>query len=120
MFKRFRAMTTSDPKRMFVDNIGAIRRMNQRDPATIGTQKRPGDDLLGYCEVHIEQGPVLEARSLPVGVVSAIAVYLYNVLSRRVLTMIAAIFRVIAYRAATGRVRAFIIVCHVKASLAHS
>lgn len=37
MFKRFRAMTTSDPKRMFVDNIGAIRRMNQRDPATIGT-----------------------------------------------------------------------------------
>jgi class 3 adenylate cyclase/tetratricopeptide (TPR) repeat protein len=37
MFRRFRAMTTSDPKRMFVDNIGAIRRMNQRDPATIGT-----------------------------------------------------------------------------------
>lgn len=29
-------------------------------------------DLLGYCEVHIEQGPVLEARDLPVGVVSAI------------------------------------------------
>ena len=34
---------------------------------------RSGDDLLGYCEVHIEQGPVLEARDLPVGVVSAIA-----------------------------------------------
>lgn len=30
------------------------------------------DDLLGYCEVHIEQGPVLEAHNLPVGVVSAI------------------------------------------------
>jgi len=59
-------------------------------------------------------------RFLFAGVVSAIAVYLYNVLSRRVLTMIAAIFCVIAYRAATGRVRAFIIVCHVKASLAHS
>ncbi len=29
-------------------------------------------DLLGYCEVHIEQGPVLEAQDLPVGVVSAI------------------------------------------------
>ena len=28
--------------------------------------------LLGYCEVHIEQGPVLEARGVPVGVVSAI------------------------------------------------
>ena len=37
MFRRFRAMTTSDPQRMFVDNIAAIRRMNHRDPATIGT-----------------------------------------------------------------------------------
>jgi allantoate deiminase len=30
-------------------------------------------DLLGYVEVHIEQGPVLEAANLAVGVVSAIA-----------------------------------------------
>lgn len=30
-------------------------------------------DLLGYVEVHIEQGPVLEAKRLAVGVVSAIA-----------------------------------------------
>jgi allantoate deiminase len=30
-------------------------------------------DLLGYVEVHIEQGPVLEAQKLAVGVVSAIA-----------------------------------------------
>ena len=30
-------------------------------------------DLLGYIEVHIEQGPVLEARKLAVGVVSGIA-----------------------------------------------
>jgi allantoate deiminase len=30
-------------------------------------------ELLGYCEVHIEQGPVLEARGLAVGVVEAIA-----------------------------------------------
>lgn len=30
-------------------------------------------DLLGYVEVHIEQGPVLEAKQLAVGVVSAIA-----------------------------------------------
>ncbi len=30
-------------------------------------------DLLGYLEVHIEQGPVLEAEGLAVGVVSAIA-----------------------------------------------
>ena len=33
---------------------------------------RPGE-LLGYLEVHIEQGPVLEAKKLAVGVVSAIA-----------------------------------------------
>jgi allantoate deiminase len=30
-------------------------------------------DLLGYVEVHIEQGPVLEVKQLSVGVVSAIA-----------------------------------------------
>jgi allantoate deiminase len=30
-------------------------------------------DLLGYVEVHIEQGPVLESKKLAVGVVSAIA-----------------------------------------------
>ena len=33
---------------------------------------REGRDLLGYCEVHIEQGPVLEDLDLPVGVVAAI------------------------------------------------
>ena len=30
-------------------------------------------DLLGYLELHIEQGPVLEQENLPVGVVNAIA-----------------------------------------------
>lgn len=30
-------------------------------------------DLLGYVEVHVEQGPVLEAKKLAVGVVTAIA-----------------------------------------------
>jgi allantoate deiminase len=43
------------------------------DPAALATDHRGTDDLLGYCEIHIEQGPVLEARGLPVGVVSAIA-----------------------------------------------
>jgi allantoate deiminase len=33
---------------------------------------RGNGDLLGYCEVHIEQGPVLEREDLPVGVVTAI------------------------------------------------
>ena len=31
------------------------------------------DDVVGYLEVHIEQGPVLEAAGEPLGVVSAIA-----------------------------------------------
>jgi allantoate deiminase len=43
------------------------------DPDRLAEARRHADDLLGYCEVHIEQGPVLEARGLPVGVVSAIA-----------------------------------------------
>lgn len=30
-------------------------------------------DILGYIELHIEQGPVLEQQNLPVGIVSAIA-----------------------------------------------
>jgi allantoate deiminase len=33
----------------------------------------PAGNLLGYLEVHIEQGPVLESRGLAAGVVSAIA-----------------------------------------------
>ena len=43
------------------------------DPARIADDRRAPDGLLGYIEVHIEQGPVLEARGLPVGIVSAIA-----------------------------------------------
>ncbi|MDQ5823125.1 MAG: allantoate amidohydrolase [Chloroflexota bacterium] len=43
------------------------------DPGALEGDRRDPTDLLGYCEVHIEQGPVLEAEGLPVGVVSAIA-----------------------------------------------
>jgi allantoate deiminase len=43
------------------------------DPESIDDDKWSGGRLLGYCEVHIEQGPTLESRHLPVGVVSAIA-----------------------------------------------
>jgi allantoate deiminase len=42
------------------------------DPALIGDDRWREGAVLGYCEVHIEQGPALEARGLPVGVVSAI------------------------------------------------
>jgi allantoate deiminase len=43
------------------------------DPGAIGGLARAPATLRGYLEVHIEQGPVLEARDLPVGVVTAIA-----------------------------------------------
>lgn len=42
------------------------------DPEALDTSAHQRDELLGYCEVHIEQGPLLEASDLPVGVVSAI------------------------------------------------
>ncbi|MFL6672477.1 MAG: allantoate amidohydrolase, partial [Massilia sp.] len=43
------------------------------DPAAIGAIARDPSSLLGFVEVHIEQGPVLLERGLPLGVVSAIA-----------------------------------------------
>ena len=43
------------------------------DPAAIPGIGRRKDQVLGYVEMHIEQGPVLEERKLPVGIVSAIA-----------------------------------------------
>jgi allantoate deiminase len=43
------------------------------DPDHIGAAARARGELLGYVELHIEQGPVLEAHNLPVGVVTAIA-----------------------------------------------
>ncbi len=43
------------------------------DPDHIGAAARARSELLGYVELHIEQGPVLEAQNLPVGVVTAIA-----------------------------------------------
>jgi allantoate deiminase len=42
------------------------------EPEALVRDARGSEDLLGYCEVHIEQGPVLEREDLPVGVVSAI------------------------------------------------
>jgi allantoate deiminase len=43
------------------------------DPARVGEDQWRHGKLLGYCEVHIEQGPELDARGLAVGVVSGIA-----------------------------------------------
>ena len=43
------------------------------DPARIDEAAYPSGELLGYLEVHIEQGPVLETLGAPAGVVEAIA-----------------------------------------------
>lgn len=42
------------------------------DPEALSGAGSAPEDAIGYCEVHIEQGPVLEGENLPVGVVSAI------------------------------------------------
>ncbi|MBB3287390.1 N-carbamoyl-L-amino-acid hydrolase [Rhizobium sp. BK347] len=41
------------------------------DPSVLLSQKRP--DLAGFLELHIEQGPVLEAENKDIGIVTAIA-----------------------------------------------
>ena len=42
------------------------------DPTKLAADARDPTQTLGYVEVHIEQGPVLEAKDLPLGVVTAI------------------------------------------------
>jgi allantoate deiminase len=43
------------------------------DVGAIGAARIAPEDAVGYLEVHIEQGPVLEREGLPLGVVTAIA-----------------------------------------------
>ena len=43
------------------------------NPDALASAKLDPNRLLGYAEVHIEQGPVLEQKNLAVGVVTAIA-----------------------------------------------
>jgi allantoate deiminase len=43
------------------------------DPAWIGEARRRPGELRGYLELHIEQGPVLEAEGLPLGTVTGFA-----------------------------------------------
>lgn len=42
------------------------------DPAGVDRLARDPADIVGFFEVHIEQGPVLETEGLPVGIVSGI------------------------------------------------
>ncbi|TAJ48919.1 MAG: allantoate amidohydrolase [Herbiconiux sp.] len=43
------------------------------DPATIGDAARTPEELVGYLEAHIEQGPYLEDENKALGIVSSIA-----------------------------------------------
>ena len=43
------------------------------DPEAIPSLARRREDLLGYLELHIEQGPALLTENLPLGIVTAIA-----------------------------------------------
>lgn len=43
-----------------------------KNPADIPAAAYRKDDVAGYVEVHIEQGPVLEAENLPLGIVTGI------------------------------------------------
>lgn len=64
-----------DLKRHDADGISmaeAIRRFGG-NPKTLSKAKVDPKQLLGYAEVHIEQGPVLEQQNLAIGVVTAIA-----------------------------------------------
>ncbi len=54
-------------------SLAAAMRAIGGDPDAFQSARRDVSDLLGYVEVHIEQGPVLEGLGLPVGVVTSIA-----------------------------------------------
>ena len=43
------------------------------DPVKADQAARQSNEVIGFWEVHIEQGPVLEAERLPVGIVTGIA-----------------------------------------------
>jgi len=54
-------------------SLAAVMHDAALDPAKIPALARRREELLGYLEVHIEQGPVLLEEGSPVGIVSAIA-----------------------------------------------
>jgi beta-ureidopropionase / N-carbamoyl-L-amino-acid hydrolase len=42
------------------------------DPTKVGNARREAKDIKAYIELHIEQGPILESLSIPIGVVQGI------------------------------------------------
>ncbi len=54
-------------------SIGKALKAFGQDPSEFASAQRKPEEFLGFVEVHIEQGPVLEGENLPVGLVTAIA-----------------------------------------------
>ncbi|MFT3906864.1 MAG: allantoate amidohydrolase [Steroidobacteraceae bacterium] len=80
MCSRALAGTLSEAALDSVDRDGvsvaqALRDFGQ-DPQRVAALRRAPASVLAYLEAHIEQGPVLEAEELPVGVVTGIAAQL--------------------------------------------
>ena len=69
-FDRKRAQCTRPRRHHHARGDGAVR---SRSRAYRRGGARAARELLAYVELHIEQGPVLEQKNLPVGVVTAIA-----------------------------------------------
>jgi len=44
----------------------------EKDPENIDQARRSPSDFLAFLELHIEQGPVLDSRGIPIGIVQAI------------------------------------------------
>jgi allantoate deiminase len=69
----FGALTMADPQGV---TLGSALEQFGRDPDAIAGAARAPGEVFAYLEPHIEQGPVLEAEDLPVGVVTGIAAQL--------------------------------------------
>ncbi|HLE44900.1 MAG TPA: Zn-dependent hydrolase [Methylomirabilota bacterium] len=52
--------------------LAAAMRAVGLDPDRVRAAARPAADFAAYVELHIEQGPVLERRGVPIGIVEAI------------------------------------------------
>ncbi|MBZ5876856.1 MULTISPECIES: M20 family metallo-hydrolase [Chromohalobacter] len=63
---------TLDAKDVDGVSLGEALRDFGGDPGAIPALARAPEQVLGFCEVHIEQGPVLEQRDHAVGVVTAL------------------------------------------------
>ena len=55
------------------ETVAHFQKLKSPDELTLPTSRYEPEEVLGYVELHIEQGPVLENLDLPLGVVTSIA-----------------------------------------------